>query len=419
MPEGGGPGPEVNTGSVNESPKITRKTFLKGGAVVVGVAAALGVGELVKRGLDRKVERYRIESGWQGQTVEVDGAKVELSWVEAKPKGKENIDLTKAVINLPPWSWAAETPIIRGGGQKIADGMGENTFTISTRTDKIHPDALFTEAQGIAKFILDRGIQEVTIFSHSEGGVKAVNLAAILEANYPQVKVNMVVLLNPMGMDARSVLSLGKSFFSDIFKVGPAEFERAKKLPPEGGAVQFLLSLWQDMRFFGMRYPEALMEEAKAMARPNPRLSQIKAPVLLLTGEQDFVSDFRRYFPQEEVEKRLKATLSDEQLRGWIGSKSKWEHLPTEEQQKFGSKEKFVAHYMQAYRKQEEMVRWGRAHNQYMGEKIVPGAENSIFLLATKPAASHTGLPDTRFERVLKIARKIFPRFKRQAAPAG
>lgn len=409
MVEGGASsGPEIPSG-----PKISRRTFLKGAAVAGAVGVAIGVagGKIA----DAMVDRRRIESGWQSQIVEVNGAKVELSWVESKPKGKENVDPTRAVINISPWSWAAEMPIIRNGGQKIADRFGENTYTISTRTDKIHPEALFTESQGIAQFITERNFREVTIFGHSEGGIKAVDLAAILQANNPQVKINGVVLLDPMGMYSRDIADLAGSFFNDTRKVGPEEFKRAQKLPPEGMVLQFLLSLWQDLRFFGLQYPKAVQEELKAMARPNPRLSQIKAPVLLLTGERDYISDFRRYFSKDEVEKRLKSVLSDEQLRSWIDSESKWEKLPQEERDKFGSKEEFVKHYMQAYRKHEELVRMSKARNQYLRENILPQAENASFILATKPAASHGGLPDTRFESVIRVAKRIFPRFRRQS----
>lgn len=405
MPEGGAsPGPEIN-----------RRTFFKLGGAAAGAAAVLGAGELARRAADARISNDRRESGMQREMLEVDGARVELSVVESRPQEKQ-ADPTKAVIHLAPWSWAAETPIIRGSGQKIADGMGENTYTISTRTDKIDPDALFIESQGIANFISDRGWQEVTILGHSEGGIKAVNLASILETQSPQVWINGVVLLDPMGMDQRRVVDLAKSFAGDIVAVNPKEFKKAGKLSPEGGAVQFLLSLWQDMKFFGWQYPQAVSEELKAMARPNPRLRQITSPVLLLTGEQDFISDFRRYFPEEEVTKRLQAPLADEDLRSWIETKSKWEHLPRQEQSKFSSKEDFVAHYMQAYRKQEEMVRYAKARNQYLKEVIMPVVTKGLFILATKPASSHGGLVDTRFEKVISLAKKIFPHWQKQSA---
>lgn len=34
-----------------------------------------------------------------------------------------------------------------------------------------------------------------------------------------------------------------------------------------------------------------------AMATPNPRLKDIKAPVLIVTGDRDYVSDYRKYIP--------------------------------------------------------------------------------------------------------------------------
>ena len=364
------------------------------------------------------ISNNRIEDGYLRQNFEVDGSKVELTFTEAKPKNKENIDPKKVVISIAPWAWGAEMPIISGGGQKIADGFGENAYTISTRTDQIGPDALLTEVKGIAEFIKANQFREVTIVGHSEGGIKAVELATVLEQISPQININGVLLLDPMGMNQDSILSLGKNFTLDIFKFTPAEFKRANKLPPEGGTLQFLLSLWQDMKAYGLRYPKALYHETKAMATANSELGQIKSPLIIMTGERDFVSDYRKYLPTDKVEAQAKPALPDDKLREWIINSQKWEHLPIEEQTKFASQEEFITRYIKMYRTQEEMVRLGKARNEILKEKITPAAENTAILIASRIGTSHTGLPDNRFESVIKIASKTFPRWQRQKAAA-
>ena len=417
MAEGGDGGARPET----EVPGITRRTFIKTAAVVGGAAIGLGVG-LGGRALDRMAERYRGENLTGSKMYEIDGNKVEVHWVESKPQSKKDqeVDPKKAVVAFAPWSWGAEMPIIKAGGQKIADGFGENTFTISTRTDKIGDDALLVEAKGATEFLKDPqvhqvAISEVNIIGHSEGAITATDLTTVLEENNSQIKVNGLALFEPVGMYSRSVLELGGRFFYNMVRAQKKEFEMAKKLPPKGGTLQFLLSLWQDFRAFGWRYLVAAVEEGKTMARPNPNLQRVKASVLVIASDRDNVSNHREYIPQTEVNQRLKKPMSDDQLKAWVEQKDsqvkdKWDRLPAEAQAKFSSKEEFINKYMKAYRKQEEMIRTGRARNQIFRESIVPQAEKAIIIVGTKPAAHHTGLTDTRFEEAISVARK-FPHF--------
>lgn len=263
------------------------------------------------------------------------------------------------------------------------------------------------------RFLQTSGIQELTIVGHSEGGIKAANLAAILEQNNPQIKINGVVLIGSMGMDKRNLFSLGKSFFIDEPRITKEELRKIGVPPAEGG-IQLLTGLWHDIKSFGLRYPKEFLQEAKAMASVNPRLKEIKAPVLVLASERDFVSDYRRFIPEEEVNKRLGEIMSDNQLRAWVIEKNKWEHLPPVEQNKFGSKDEFINHYMSAYRKQEEKVRLSNARNQALKENTLPQAEKTGFTIVTR-AGSHTGPLNVREEQIASVISGIFPRLRRAA----
>lgn len=362
--------------------------------------------------LDRAINRGR-------EVYKLGNTNVSLNWLETSPQLRQGeiLDKSKAAIFLPGWAWDPETPIITGIANNLADGTLQNTYAVSTRVDRFNRDALLTEARGVAEYVKglkEAGVKEVTIIGHSEGGIKAMNLAALLEQIAPEIKLNGLVLIGSVGLSKRNFLELGYRFFIQAPKIIEQEAEKVGVPLPEGGAKQFWTGLWRDMQNFNLKYPVEVIRESIAMASLNPRLKQVKSPVLVLASERDFVSDYRRYIPQEEVDQRLLERMSDDQLKAWVIEKQKWEHLPPEEQAKFNSKEEFIKSYMDLYRKQEERVRLRKAQQQALKEKTLPESENVKFVVATK-AGSHTGPLDARGDQVSRVISQIFPHLRRAA----
>lgn len=358
-----------------------------------------------------------VENGTAKQLVEtyrVGDANVRIGWVETSPKNPEGLNSNKAVIFFGAWNWDPDLPIMTSISQKIADGFGQTVFDIDSKTNKIGADTNKIEAEGAAQFIAAHDFSEITIVGHSEGGIKAVNLAVILERNNPAVKIDGVVLMDSMGIYSRDVQDLSIKFIMDPIKVAPKEYKDTGVTPPEGGAKQLLTGIYRDMRYFGLRYPKELTRQLRNMATLNPNLQQIKAPVLVMTAERDFVSDYRGYLPEEEINKRVEGS-SDEQLNSWLEKQFKWEDLPKERQAKYGNEASFHLKLVKSYRKHEEMFKRGKARGQYLKENTLPGAENIAMIVISK-GAHHSGLTDIRTSQAAKVASRMFERMRRKAA---
>ena len=358
------------------------------------------------------------------EVYQIEGSRVHINWYKAKPEAKpepevkpetkEPPDPKKAVIFLGAWNYEADSHPLMDISQKVANGVNQNCVAISTRTDRLAADALFTESLAIAEDLVTRqGIREALIIGHSEGAIKATNLAVILEQSYPQVKIDGVVLLDPMGMHKRWIAGLALREIVDVF-IGRGEFKKAKTTSPKEYVKDFFLGIWNDMRFFSRKWPEKTRKALGAMTRPNPRLKFVRSPILLVTAEKDYVSDYRQYFPKNELEKRANAPVTDEQIIDEMSQK--WEKLPENEKAKFGSREGFIKTYFDLYKRQDEVTRMRHARDQYFKGEVVPASENAKVLIAASPGAHHAGLVDIRIGDVADFATRIFQRMQRKAA---
>lgn len=314
------------------------------------------------------------------ETYTVEGAKIQLRWTETSPKESKNLDPKRGIVFIPAWNWLPEVKIVEDISQKVADNASQKVFTISSKTDRLGPDASPTEAKGMAQFIAQKGLSEVILVGHSEGGMKAADLAVELQNNYPKIRIDGLVLMDSMGLYDQDPEVLRKNFLGDP-KVAKGEFESTGVTPPKGGTMQMLYGFWQDIKFFGVKYPRKLKEEISAMAAANPRLREIKAPVLIVTGDRDYASDHRKYVPQEEIDKRINVGLSDQSLR-------------------------------------KQMIERGKARREYLKEEMFPNAENVAMIVISK-GAHHAGTTDIRIDQAAYVASKIFERMRRPAKTAS
>lgn len=326
----------------------------------------------------------------QVENYRVGEANVLVGWIETYPKKPreflrkkieaEGLNPNKGVIFIGAWNWDPDVPIMRGISQKMADGFGQTTYQVEAKTDKIDSSSYATQAEGIAQFIAAHNLREVTLVGHSEGGIVAADLVLALERDNPTISIDGLVLMDSMGMYKRNVLDLVKKFVSDPIKVAPKEFQDSGVTPPEGSAMQLLLGIWRDMKYFGLRYPKEFARQLKGMASLTPALQLIKAPILILTAERDFVSDYRGYLPQQKINKRMEPVPSNE-----------------------------------PYLKHEEMLTRGKARREYLRKNIVPQAENATMIVISK-GAHHAGITDIRLEQAAKVASRIFERMRRKSS---
>ncbi|MBU1000041.1 alpha/beta hydrolase [Patescibacteria group bacterium] len=348
------------------------------------------------------------------QDILVDGHTVSVFCTEFTPprftdEEREKFDPAKAVIFLPGWPWKADKPITYPLPQSLAEGTGAKTFSIYTRVREFGPDSLRLESAGIAEFLGEQGLNGVTIVGHSEGAIRAVDLAVILQEQCPGIGVNGVVLLNPMGMDKRSRVQLVKDFLFDVFGVSGQEREKAGVDNPKGLKTQFVQSLLRDIAFAGVRYPKMLLNQMKNLVNINPYLAEIKAPVVIMVTDRDLVSDLRKYLPQSEVES-MQPPQTEEELIDEIGRK--WDGMDEKRKTKYGTRENYIERHKKAYQSRKEMASLTRARQQYLKQTLLSKAENVVFLVGTRHA-DHGGIVDYRHKAVAHIISGIFDRLKR------
>lgn len=201
------------------------------------------------------------------------------------------------------------------------------------------------------------------------------------EENNPDINIKGVVLANPMGFYPQNFKELAKNFvLVEIAQVEPKQINpKIPHMPQIKVLVELLGSLWQDVKASKFKYPWMFAQQMREMRRIDPILAQIKAPVLVLTTDKDFVSNYRRYLPEEEIEKRTAEPESDDEKK----------------------------------RSMERRVNAARAREQYIRGKILPQAGPIKVLIASR-FGSHIGLPVERYQQTAHVVSRIFDRMRRQ-----
>lgn len=341
-------------------------------------------------------------------TVNIGKDKVEISWAKFIPEGK-HFDSTKAVLFLQGWPWKSDATTIWDQPKMLAQEFGIPCYEVDTKVDRISPDALSIEAEAIRQFIEQQKLTDVTVFGHSEGAIRAANLAVLLEQKNPDIKTNGVVLANPMGLYPQSFFKeLAPNFAAEVIKIEPKE--QNPKMPH---TFQIWLQTIVDFVKSVPKNPIRFGHDMIEMMKVNEKFKQIKAPVMVMATEKDFVSDYRKYLPEEEVRQRMRESQSMEDLR--VYAEGRWENLPEEVRLRYGSKEAYVENYMkkfdseeytQKFRTREQIARVGQARIEYLGTEVI---------VATK-YGSHVGLPVERPAQTARVVSGVLERLSKKAA---
>lgn len=352
------------------------------------------------------------------ETVNIGKDRVETSWAKFIPEGEESTGSNRAVIFLQGWPWKAEATTTWDQPRALSEEFKIATYEIDTKVDRIAPDSLNIEAEAIRLFLEKQQLKEVTMFGHSEGGIRAANLAVLLEQKNPGIKINGVILANSMGVYPQSFLKeLAPNFISEVVKIESKE-QNPKMSHTFSKWLQVMVEFTKSMPINPLRIRREMIELMKV----NERLKQIKAPVVVMTTEKDFVSDYRKYMPELEVQKRMAEPQSMDDLRRY--AEGRFDSLPDKIKSKYENKESYVGQFMQKYesdeymkkfRTREEIARKGQARKQYISEQVLPNSSALEVIVATK-YASHIGLPVERPEQTAYVISRIFERLERKAA---
>lgn len=247
----------------------------------------------------------------QGSKVyEVADTHIRLGWkrFEAQDSKEGDPKTGEATIFLMGWAMDENSKSMQGVSQAFADSSHHPAYAVSTRPEAIRPDSLYEEAQAISQFVLEQDIKSLTIAGYSEGTIKAVDLAVLtqkINEQLPQDKkltVKGVVLLDPVGLYEQGRARLTAKFTMDaLIQTLPALLRETrdpkvlKKFLASGMDVVF--GVLADIRRFGRRYPQRVLNQVEEFVRINPQLGEVRAPIVLIQGEHDAISQMSQLVP--------------------------------------------------------------------------------------------------------------------------
>lgn len=325
-----------------------------------------------------KTNLYELESG----------ISVEVDWERFEPK-EGAIESTpekpaeKAVIFLPGWAVEAGDQSIQRLGQSFAEGSKNETYTVTTRTQEAAgtEDTLYEEARAISQLIKEQGLKEVTLAGHSQGGDKAINVAHILQEN-PEVKIDGLILIGSVGLYEQEPGTLVKGYTKDSLVDTPKtlikNLARNPSIVKRGlrAATDILTGIVQEILRSKTVYPRRLKREIEEMARINPRLSELRMPIILVSGAKDLASRPKKIIPPHEEERIQKEWEKEEESleeKGFID--------PREE---------------------------------FLKENVFPKSPYIRMVVAEK--LGHHGLPHFRSESVARASTYLLRRFHRRSS---
>ena len=239
------------------------------------------------------------------------GAHIRLQYKEFTPEKNENIEerFESTVIFLPGWEVGAHDPSTERIGMTFAASSKTEVFAITSASEKIGTfdedggasDMLYQEAIAISKFIQEKQFKDVTLVGYSIGGNKAIDIAHILQAD-PGLKINGLVLLASVGLYAQTPRELTGNLLKDSFVRTP---KNLLEQDPQGFKKWFQVATDVGTHLAknvvgGRGNIGKLRQGITEMARINPRIGEIKVPVVLISGSNDAVTDAEKLVPSEE-----------------------------------------------------------------------------------------------------------------------
>ena len=244
---------------------------------------------------------YTLESG---ETVEVSWHAFEPSNIGVPSEEKEDAPAEPEVIFLPGWSLAAESPAVQELATSFADRTKRPCLSVTSKSEN-HDDKdyLYTEAKAIAQLIKERGCKNIVLAGHSQGGDKSINIAELLQSD-PDIQIDGLLLLDAVGLYEQEPGELTKGFAKDALVRTPVTVVHSPEIMGKAMKVstEILLTMLRDLATERTAYSEKLTNEIQGMAEANPRLSELKIPVIIVSGTLDPISDPEKIMPKEAEE---------------------------------------------------------------------------------------------------------------------
>lgn len=249
---------------------------------------------------------------FQKRSYEIGDIKVKVSWKEFFPTDHEAPN-GEAVLFLTGWS-AGTAKTLEDLSQNFANDGKKNTLLITTRPEKVAPNSLYTESEAIKNLIVEKDLRKITIASHSEGGIKSANLIDILQKESPDIEIQGLILLDPVGLYEQNWAKFASQFALDTTINTPItlakNFLKDPSLALKGieASSDIIFNIAREIATTGPKegtYLRKLYLQVKEMAKKNTHYQDVKCPVILVQGTQDPVSSPEKVVPAAQNPKSI------------------------------------------------------------------------------------------------------------------
>ena len=259
----------------------------------------------------------------QTKTYEISGTNVAVNFEILSPKSSEQDQKPdQAIIFLPGWSVNAGMKTAEVTGQAFAEAGKQKVFIIDTKPDKVVEDTLYKEAEAVSRLLKEKGLKRVTIAGYSEGGIRAVDLAVILQQNL-DIAIDGVILMESAGLyDQESKKKFVGKFLKDNLVDAPPAITKPlfhfNPIPLIRGlraGTDVIFGMVEEIARTKGNYPKRVRSQIREMIGTQTHIAELQAPVILIQGENDLVSNPEKIIPgYKEMGHLAKDEITDRQF---------------------------------------------------------------------------------------------------------
>jgi len=244
------------------------------------------------------------------QTYRLKQAIVQVAWKQYSPAQLLNAQGKQIIIFFCGWGKSERAQSVQELAQTFADTAGAPTYVLTTKAKHAPKhQSLHAEAEAVKLWVEDRSCEEIIVTGHSEGGKKAVEVAARFGCLSTSKSLKGIVLLNAVGWYDQRAAKIAWNFFWDSLVLTPLTLLQQKR--PRLLFRRYFRASGDITRGAVRKTPLQIGHDLHEMATASPVLDKVRAPVVLVQGVHDPVSsprktgDMRQMFPNSPWVKRV------------------------------------------------------------------------------------------------------------------
>lgn len=238
---------------------------------------------------------------------EIEGTGIDVAWKVFQPQtARKPGTSNKAVVYLPGWGYNEQANAIEPLCQNLADYSQTTTYALDTRTESVIPHSLLLEARADRQFIEEKGIEDITIVGHSQGGSQAIHLTSLLQ---DRMHVNSLILLDAVGLYTQSLCELLRNYVQEIFNSAiktehSFNIDQVTLLKAQNKQYmrEGIAEIYRQMRLDERidHYLKRLWNELTEICILNPSVQEIRVPIVIIHGAKDLISQLSKIIPAQE-----------------------------------------------------------------------------------------------------------------------